>query len=562
MLEVDCPAMLPEVVLKTSGHVDRFCDLMVKDVKTGDCFRADHLLEDVLKAKLEDKKNPPTTAQRDEYEQVMGRVDDYSKEELHEKLTQYGAKAPETGNDITEPFEFNLMFETQIGPTGKLRGFLRPETAQNIFVNYAKLYEQNGKRLPFAAAQIGEAFRNEIAPRSGLLRVRQFTMAEIEHFCHPDKKGDHPRFDKYKDYELPLFSREAQMTTRKVPTLSIRKAVDEGIISNETLAYFMARTHMFLINCGADPSRVRFRQHLKNEMAHYACDCWDAEIETSYGWIECVGHADRSAYDLTVHAKKSKIDLSAREDYPEPRMVEEVQFEFNKRALGMQFKKDSKLITAHFEEMPEDCLEEFGQKLSDPAKYGEPKIQVGDKEFTLTSELLTIAKKSVKKTGRNYTPHVIEPSFGIGRIIYCILEHSYHIREGDEQRGYLSLSPIIAPMKVAILPLANSHAEMNEIVHDLYSLCSRRGVSAKIDTSGVSIGRRYARMDELGAPFAVTVDFDSLKDKSVTLRERDSMAQVRLPYADVAGVCEDLSHKIMTWDDVVKKYPAFAGQES
>ncbi|KAH6593045.1 hypothetical protein BASA61_004381 [Batrachochytrium salamandrivorans] len=158
--------------------------------------------------------------------------------------------------------------------------------------------------MPFASASIGKSFRNEISPRQGLLRVREFTMAEIEHFVHPDQK-DHPRFGEVRDLEVMLYSSTAQLAAAGPTMTSIGSAVAQGTINNETLGYFVARIYLFLVRIGIDPSRIRFRQHLANEMAHYACDCWDAEIKSSYGWIESVGCADRSAYDLTAHSKRT-----------------------------------------------------------------------------------------------------------------------------------------------------------------------------------------------------------------------------------------------------------------
>ena len=183
-----------------------------------------------------------------------------------------------------------------------LKGFLRPETAQGIFVNFKRLLEFNQGKLPFAAAQIGCAFRNEISPRSGLIRVREFTMAEIEHFCDPFDKS-HPKFEEVKSTEVLLYSADCQMEGRSVYKTSIAEAVAQKTIANETLGYFMARIQQFLVKIGVDPVKLRFRQHMANEMAHYACDCWDAELLTSYGWVECVGCADRSAYDLSQHSK-------------------------------------------------------------------------------------------------------------------------------------------------------------------------------------------------------------------------------------------------------------------
>lgn len=179
--------------------------------------------------------------------------------------------------------------------------FLRPETAQGIFVNFKRLLEFNQGRLPFAAAQIGNAFRNEISPRSGLIRVREFTMAEIEHFCDPIDKN-HGKFDSVRDTEVTLYSACNQMDGKSAEKRTIGDAVKavsihnlffikrlipkiiilQGLIANETLGYFMGRIYTFLLKIGVHPTKLRFRQHMNNEMAHYACDCWDAECLTSY----------------------------------------------------------------------------------------------------------------------------------------------------------------------------------------------------------------------------------------------------------------------------------------
>ena len=176
-----------------------------------------------------------------------------------------------------------------------MKGFLRPETAQGIFVNFKRLLEFNQGKLPFAAAQIGTAFRNEISPRSGLIRVREFTMAEIEHFCDPSEKS-HPKIDSMKDTEMSLYSSDCQMQGRSLVKTTVGQALSDGTIASETLAYYMARIQQFLFKIGVDPSKCRFRQHMPNEMAHYAADCWDAELLTSYGWIECVGKAAARFY--------------------------------------------------------------------------------------------------------------------------------------------------------------------------------------------------------------------------------------------------------------------------
>nr|CAB3484381.1 unnamed protein product [Digitaria exilis] len=160
MLEVDCPCVTPEVVLKASGHVEKFTDLMVKDEKTGSCYRADHLLKDFCKDKLE-KDHTLSPEQAEEYNNILAILDDLSAEQLGAKIREFGIVAPDTKNPLSDPYPFNLMFQTSIGPSGLSPGYMRPETAQGIFVNFKDLYYYNGNKLPFAAAQIGQAFRNE-----------------------------------------------------------------------------------------------------------------------------------------------------------------------------------------------------------------------------------------------------------------------------------------------------------------------------------------------------------------------------------------------------------------
>ena len=300
LLQIECTTLTPHAVLKTSGHVDKFEDLMVRDAVTGECHRADKLLEDWVEATLGGAAGAALPAARREELRLLGATaGSLKREALGAALEREGIKAPGTGNALTPPYEFNLMFQTTIGPSGAAVGFLRPETAQGMFVNFRRLYDFANGRMPMGVAQIGSAYRNEIAPRGGLLRVREFTMAEIEFFVNPDAK-QHARFDAVAADVLTLFPAERQTGDGKTVAMTLRDAVAAGTINNETLGYYMARTAAFLLRVGIKPAGLRFRQHLRTEMAHYACDCWDAEILMSTGWIECVGIADRSAYDLTV----------------------------------------------------------------------------------------------------------------------------------------------------------------------------------------------------------------------------------------------------------------------
>ncbi|KAL3832079.1 hypothetical protein ACJMK2_023757 [Sinanodonta woodiana] len=556
MLEVDTAMLTPEAVLKASGHVDRFQDYMVKDLKNGECFRVDHLIEAHLEKMLTDKKVSDDV--KAEIRDIMPKIDGMSKEDFRVTLRKYDMKSPMTGNELTDPIEFNLMFATSIGPTGTLKGYLRPETAQGIFVNFKRLLEFNQGKLPFAGAQIGNSFRNEISPRSGLLRVREFTMAEIEHFCDPNNK-DHPKFANVANVEVSLYSGCNQMDGKPPEKWTIGDAVKQKLINNETLGYFMGRIFQFMTKGGVDPKKFRFRQHLSNEMAHYACDCWDAECKTSYGWIECVGCADRSCYDLTQHTKSTGVRLVAEKTLPEPKVMDVVECLAQKGLIGKVFKKDAKVVSDYLSNLTPEEVDKLEKTLQEK---GEFEITLNGTSFTIKPDMVQIKRYQKKVHVEEYTPSVIEPSFGIGRIMYCIFEHNFQVREGDEQRTYLTLPAIIAPYKCSVLPLSNNK-DFEPFVHQLSQGLLKLDISHRVDGSSGSIGRRYARTDQIAIPYGITVDFDTLKaPHTATLRERDSMKQIRAPVEELPELVRDLAQMRRTWQSVLNNYPLFEQQET
>ncbi|KAJ0059603.1 hypothetical protein NL108_001992 [Boleophthalmus pectinirostris] len=392
ILEIDCTMLTPEPVLKTSGHVDKFADYMVKDSKTGECFRADHLLKAHLKKMMSDEKCSVEKAT--EMDDVITQMDNYSQQDLADLFVKYNVKSPSTGNELTPPISFNLMFQTSIGPGGNMPGYLRPETAQGMFLNFKRLLEFNQGKLPFGAAQIGNSFRNEISPRSGLIRVREFTMAEIEHFVDPNEKV-HPKFSSVADLEIILFSSKAQTSGQSAQIMRLGDAVEQGVINNSVLGYFIGRIYLYLLKVGLSKDKVRFRQHMENEMAHYACDCWDAESLTSYGWIEIVGCADRSCYDLTCHSRATRVPLVAEKPLKEPKVVNVTQFEANKATIGKEYKKDAKLILDYLSVCDECYISDQEKLLSEK---GEFTIETEGKIFTLTKDMVSV--KRFQKTLR------------------------------------------------------------------------------------------------------------------------------------------------------------------
>eukprot|EP00178_Gracilaria_changii_P005367 TRINITY_DN187_c1_g1_i1.p1 TRINITY_DN187_c1_g1~~TRINITY_DN187_c1_g1_i1.p1 ORF type:complete len:774 (+),score=164.49 TRINITY_DN187_c1_g1_i1:11909-14230(+) len=554
MLELEATCLTPAPVLKASGHVDKFNDLMVTDVQTGAPYRADHLLRDHLEHMLQTE---PAHALRDEMRHLLATLDELNQSQMDQYLTKYEVKAPDTHNDITPCAPFNLMFETSIGPSGKQVGYLRPETAQGIFVNFKRLLESVGGKLPFACAQIGLSFRNEIKPRGGLLRVREFQQAEIEHFVNPNDKS-HPKFDSVRHVSINMFGREQQLSREAVPLrITVGEAVDKALINNETLGYFIARTSLFVEKVGMNMELVRFRQHLEHEMAHYASDCWDLEIKSlsANKWVECAGLADRSAFDLGNHSKKSGIELTARENYAEPRRVEQLVCEPKKSVLGRTFKKNAQVIMKALAEKSEGELEQLKAQLQ-----SEGKVQVNG--FEITSDHVSFRSEIKSVSGRSFYPSVIEPSFGVGRILCCLWEHVYYVREGEEDaeaemvRAVLALPACVAPVKCTVLPLSKN-AAFEGVVEEVRAALSAKGLMSRVDDSGISIGRRYSRADEMGTPFGITVDFQSVEDGTVTLRERDSTRQVRGSVGEVVTAVGEMVAARRSWAHVQQSMTPF-----
>jgi len=564
MMEIEDTHIMPHQVLKASGHVDRFSDFLVRDEKDEKKFyRADKLLEDVMDEKLKEKGLSAELVK--EYTVVRNQADAYSKEEISEIFKKYNIRAPESGNGLTEPEPFNLMFPTPIGPAGLIQGYLRPETAQGIFLNYKFCLEQNANRLPFGVAQIGKVYRNEIAPR-GFTRLREITQAEIEYFVKPhDKK--HPKFKNVAGTKLLLFPSPRQLAGESPVEMTIGDAVKNGVVDNETLGYLMARTYLFFLSIGIREKHVRFRQHLPTEMAHYANDCWDPEIETSLGWLECAGIADRACFDLNAHTTAAKCDLYYRETLDKPIEVEVL---VPTKAAGIAtmkaFGKQGRAVKTWMEQLP---MEELKCLVADVQKDGKAtrKATLADgteQECTFTPEQVACETKTEKQTTTTFMPGVVEPSFGIDRILFALLEHAYYARpkeagaEEKQIRAVLAFPAAIAPYKLIILPQdqrIGRDEKYLQLMQAMRRKISSLGHSCTVDDSNATLGKRYSRNDELGIPYGCTVDFTSMQDSTVTLRERDSMKQVRLAAADVPAVLHDLCWGRKNWQDILGAYP-------
>jgi glycyl-tRNA synthetase len=494
MYEIDSPTIGLEDVFVASGHVKEFVDVLIECSKCGAVYRADHYIEERAKISV-----------------------DPVPEEIQKALNEHAVTC-ECGGTFSHPVEFNLMFKTAIGPGSRKTGYLRPETAQGMFVNFPRLLKFFRNKLPFGVVQIGRAYRNEISPRQGVIRLREFNQAEAEVFVHPAEKK-HPGFDSIRDEKLLLVTKFDEEIT-----LTAGEAVEKGIIAHEMLGYFIVLTKQFLVNAGVDEERLRFRQHRDDERAHYATDCWDAEAKTSYGWIEIVGIADRTDYDLKKHMEHSQKDLTIFIQYEKPMKVRRKKIIPKMNIIGPQFKDKVREIVKALENY------EFNGKVS---------INIGGEKITLSEDMYEIKEVEEEITGERIIPHVIEPSFGIDRIFYTILEHSFDEDEVDgEKRNVLHLPGYVAPIQVGVLPLL-SKKELMDVAKDINTNLRINGILAEIDESG-SIGRRYRRFDEIGTPFCVTVDYDTLRNNTVTIRERDTTRQIRVPVDDLVVDLKEL----------------------
>jgi glycyl-tRNA synthetase len=474
--EIETPTMNIEDVFVASGHVNNFADLMIECKKCGEAFKADSALE----------------------------------------------KCPECGGSLGEVYAFNLMFKTTIGPGSQRIGYLRPETAQGMFVDFQRLLRFYRDRLPFGVAQIGKVYRNEISPRQGTLRLREFTIAEVEVFVDP-RKTEHPRFDEVKDVVLQLYPAKEQLSDGKALKLSVKDAVEKGLIKQQFMGYHIAQIQLFLLEIGFSQEKIRFRQHKKDEIAHYAIDCWDAEALTDrFGWIEIVGIANRGDYDLKAHAKHSQTEMTVFVPYEQPIKRERTVIKPNMRAIGRKFKDKAAKVTEAIRTLSFDQFEEGI-------------IRVGDDVIPITKDLVKYERISEEIRGERVVPHVIEPSYGIDRIVYVLLEHSFDEEDIEgEKRVVLRLPPNIAPIQGVVLPLL-SRDSLDEVGRHVERSLRKSGFMVDYDESG-TIGRRYRRHDEIGTPFAITIDHQTLDDDTVTIRERDSMKQIRVPIVDLPNV--------------------------
>jgi len=401
---LDSPNVTPEDVFRASGHLERFSDIAARCRKCGTKFKAESLL-------TETGSIPKTS------------------DEAKELLLANRVKCPVCGSVQWESYDFNVMFRIQTSDGPNL--YLRPETAQGIFTDFRLLLNFNRGKLPMITAQLGKGFRNEISPRQGLIRMREFNMGEVEAFLDREALN----FPNLPSDSVVKLVPNTLAETR----LKLSEAVANSMITQDH-AFFLDLAVDVLKDVGLSGDSIRLRQHRKEELSHYARDCWDAEADIDGEWVEVIGIADRGNYDLSRHQQFSGENLEVTE--------------------------------------------------------GE----------------------------RSFVPSVIEPAFGIDRICFALLVNA--IRKRENGYKYLSLHPDIAPYHCAFLPLQNRDG-LDKLAEDVFFQIRKRDPRVTFDQSG-SIGKRYARQDEIGTPYCITFDYQSLEDRTVTIRERDTTSQKRI----------------------------------
>ncbi|MBT6194370.1 MAG: glycine--tRNA ligase [Nitrosopumilus sp.] len=420
MMEIDGSQIMSKSVFEASGHLGNFADPIIKCTKCNSTYRADRTIAEITNIEI------PESADLEEFDNAI----------LENKI-----KCPKCKGDFGTTKKFNMMFKVGIGPQEE-EAYLRPETCQSIFVDFPRLFKTMRGKLPLGIAQVGKSFRNEIAPRQSLLRLREFYQAEIEVFCNPKKLNDVEKFTEIENTTIRI------QTDSEPISMTCKEALESGTVPNKFVAYYLGILTEFYEKTGIDISKSRFRKLGDKEKAFYAEVAFDFEVETTIGWLELVACNYRADYDLSSHAKMSKEKFEVMDN-------------------------DEKVL-----------------------------------------------------------PHVFEISMGIDRSLYTILEHSLK-KDQEHERMVLSLKPYLSPIHVGILSLVKKDG-LKEKTDEIF-LNIKRKYDAFLDHSG-AIGRRYRRLDEVGSPFAITVDHQTLEDNTVTIRKRDSMEQSRVKISEIDSI--------------------------
>jgi glycyl-tRNA synthetase len=510
IMEIESPIIAPEKVFEASGHVEHFKEPMVECQKCKKKFRADHLIAETIKI-------PQTEAEKLSLKEIKNVIE---KEKIF---------CPECGGPLSEPKQFLTMFKTTIGPYSDAVGYARPEAAQGIFVEFRRLYEMAREKLPFGVIQIGRALRNEISPRQGLLRLREFTIGDLEFFFDPEEPNCYLLKEVENETLQLVLAKNRLKGSEEITKVTVKEALEKGYIKAEWQAVFMAISKKLLIALGVPAEKQRFIEKLPWERAHYSAQTFDQEVLVErWGWIEVTATAHRTDYDLKRHTEFSNQDMYVFKEYEKPVEKEQVIIKPIMEKLGPAFKKEA-------------------AKVAEMLSKADPKeVEISLKEhgyfmlgkYKILPEHLEVRHEKIVERGRRFIPHVIEPTFGSDRLLYVTFEYAYRVKD---DRTVMSFPRDIAPIQVGVYPLVSKDG-LPEKAMELYKILVNEGFVAEYDEAG-SIGRRYARADEIGIPLGITVDYETLKENTVTIRDRDSWKQVRSRIEDLP----ELLHKYFRW---------------
>ncbi len=514
--EMESSVIAPGKVFEASGHVDHFKEPMVECQKCHTRFRADHLLEE------------KGISSKDAEKMTL--------EDVKAEMQRHEIVCPDCKGSFGEPTRYLTMFQTTIGPYSGAVGYGRPEAAQNIFVEFNRLFAISRERLPFGAIQIGHALRNEISPRQGLIRLREFTIADLEFFFDPEEpKCEY--ISEVQDEVLPIVLAETRQNDHETPTLlTVREALDKKIIRCEWQAFFMAQAKRLLLSLGVPVENQRFIEKLPWEKAHYSSQSFDQEVLVDrWGWTEVSGHAYRTDFDLSCHMKASGVDMTVYKEYPNPVETEALVAKPNLAKLGPVYKGEAAKVAAAIAKVP-------AKEVQDAiAKDGYITVE----GYKVTKDQVEVCMQKTTVRGKRYIPHVVEPSFGCDRLFYVALEYAY--RQKDD-RVVLSFPRSIAPIQIGVYPLMGKDG-MDTKAKEVQRLLACEGFMTDYDESG-SIGRRYARADEAGVQLGITIDYDTLTDGTVTIRDRDSWQQVRTPINNLPKLLHEYFEYKINFNDL------------
>lgn len=498
---ISTPVVTPEKVFIASGHVEHFKDLMVTCQNCKRHFRADHAITDAMPARKDLALEAMSPAEIDSF------------------IEENHVRCPECGGLLSRAEYFSTMFRTNIGPYGDLTGYGRPEAAQGMFVDFKRVYEASRERLPLGIAQIGTVMRNEISPRQGPIRVREFTIMELELFFDPEEpRCEH--LESVADVKLPLLlAGTREKHGDEVEYITASEAPKTGLVRSEWSAYFMALSLNFAKSLGIPLDKQRFEEKLSTERSHYSNQTFDHQVWLDrWGWVEIAGHAYRTDFDLTAHINQSGADLSIFKPYSTPIEKTTTVIVPSESVLGPLLREKAKaIVTALIASNPDRVKEAF-------KKTGHYEVQ----GFKVLPSHVRFEERSIRESGRRFVPHVVEPSFGAERAVYSALEYSYN-RVKD--RVVLKLPFELAPIQMMVFPLMAKDG-LSEIAMEIDHALVGQGFDVDYDEGG-TIGRRYARADEIGVPLTITVDYQTKADGTVTLRDRDTWGQVRTDWKGI-----------------------------